>query len=137
MPERQSPEIQPTNVASSQTARNPYILNFCRALVEKKAEKHEPEVMKKLLDDMYRLYESMLGHNMVNSLPETLRQEYLSLTQDLSKLDYEKIAEIFDKNIANHQDVMKETMKQFAVIFMKNRQFDPKDYPVPHEALPE
>ncbi len=115
--------------------RNPYIVNFMKALVEKKGEKHEPEALKKLLDDMYKLFENMLGQNMVNALPEDKRREYLELSKDLTRVSYKKIEEIFDKYVPNYEEVMKETMKQFTAIFMKNRTFDPKDYPVSKEAL--
>lgn len=108
--------------------KNPYIMNFCRVLVEKKGEKHSPEALKKLLNDMYRLFENLLGQNMVKALPEDKRQEYLKLCEDLNQLSYERIAEIFDKHVPNYQEVMKETMKQFADLFMRNRNFDPKDF---------
>jgi hypothetical protein len=121
-----APELMKT---TPQAVRNPYIVNFCRALVEKKGENHEPEYLEKLLDDMYRLYEDLLGQNMVKALPDDLRQEYLELSKNLDQLSYEKIAEIFGKNTDNYQEVMKVTMKQFADIFMRNRNFDPKDYP--------
>ena len=126
--------VQQSGASEQQAAkplRNPYILNFCRALVEKKGETHETEALDKLLNDMYCLYEYMLGQNMVNSLPEDLRKHYLGLTEDLANLSYEKIGEVFDQNIADHKEVMKKTMKQFAEIFLKNRQFNPEDYPIP------
>jgi hypothetical protein len=110
--------------------RNPYIMNFCKALVEKKGETHEPEALNKLLNDMYRLYENLLGQNMVKALPDNLREEYLELSKDLNELSYAKIAEIFDKNISNREGIMKQTMREFTEIFMRNRTFDPKDYPV-------
>lgn len=113
--------------------RNPYIVNFCKVLIEKKGEKLEPEVQKKMLNDMYRLFENMLGQNMIKALPEDLRKQYLSMTEDLSSLNYDKIGEVFDESIPNYQEIMKDTMKQFAEIFMRNRQFDPLDYPVPIE----
>lgn len=125
----------PTSNRPSSATRNPYIMNFCKVLAEKKGETLEPQPMKKLLEDMYRLYEYMLGQNMINSLPETLKTEYLSLTQDLTALTYEKIGEIFDKNVPDFERIMKETMNQFAEIYLKNRQFNPKDYPVPQEVL--
>ncbi len=125
----------PEKPAPSEPARNPYIMNFCKVLVEKKGEGHTPEVLKKLLDDMYRLYEAMLGRNMVNALPEDVRKEYLAMAEDLAHLNYEKIGEVFDKNISNYQEIMKDTMKQFADIFMKNREFNPKDYPVEIEPI--
>lgn len=121
--------------APSAPARNPYIMNFCKVLAEKKGEEHQPEVLKKLLDDMYRLYEAMLGRNMVNALPEDVRKKYLTIAEDLANLDYEKIGEVFDKNISNYQEIMKDTMKQFADIFMKNREFNPKDYPIEIEPV--
>jgi hypothetical protein len=111
--------------------RNPFILNFCRVLVGKKGESHEPAALEKLLKDMYGLYEYMLGQNMVNTLPEELRRQYLGFTEDLASLSYEKIGEIFDRNVPDYKQVMKDTMRRFAEIFMKNREFNPKDYPVP------
>ncbi len=116
--------------APSAPIRNPYIMNYCKVLVEKKGEQHEPEDLKKLLGDMYQLFESMLGHNMVAVLPEEVRKEYLGMAEDLSKLNYEKIGAIFDKNVEDYQKVMKDTMKQFADIFLNNRQFNPEQYPV-------
>lgn len=115
-------EATPLNI------RNPYIVNFLKALVEKKGEQHTPEALKKLLDDMYKLFENLLGQNMVKALPEDKRAEYLELTKDLTKLSYKKVEEIFDKHVPHYQEVMKETMKQFTTLFMTNRRFDPKDF---------
>jgi len=117
-----------------QEPRNPYILNFMKVLVEKKAEKHEPASLKKLLNDMYRLFECMLGKNMVNVLPEETRKEYLDICEDLSQLSYDKIGEVFDRNVPDYEKIMKETMKEFAEIFMRNRKFNPDDYPVKIES---
>ncbi len=115
--------------------RNPYIMNFCKVLVEKKGENLEPDIMKKLLNDMYRLFENLLGQNMINALPEDLRKQYHDLCEDLNNLSYEKIAETFDESLPNYETIMKDTMKQFAEIFMKNRKFDPNDYPVELEPV--
>ena len=123
----------PMKAKPADAVRNPYIVNFCRVLVEKKGEKLEPEIQKKMLDDMYRLFENMLGKNMIKALPEDLRNQYLNMTEDLSSLNYDKIGEVFDASVPNYQEIMKDTMKQFAEIFMRNRQFDPLDYPVPIE----
>jgi hypothetical protein len=129
------PEVtEPRQAGSSQPIRNPYIMNFCKVLVEKKGEKAEGEALKKLLHDMYRLFECMLGQNMIAALPEELRKEYLAATEDLSKLTYDKIGEVFDQSVPDYERIMKDTMKQFAEIFLKNRQFRPEDYPVPIEA---
>jgi hypothetical protein len=113
-------------------ARNPYVVNFMKVLVEKKGENLEPDAMKALIEDMYRLYECMLGQNMIQTLPEDKRNEYLALTSDLSKLSYDKIKGYFD-SIDNYPEIMKATMKQFADIFMSNATFKPEDYPVPLE----
>ena len=128
MPEQNNDLFQ--KPAPSAPIRNPYIMNFCKTLVEKKGEQHQPEDLKKLLGDMYRLFESMLGQNMVNALPEDVRKEYLRMADDLASLNYEKVGAIFDKNVSNYQQVMKDTMKQFAEIYLKNRQFSPEHYPV-------
>lgn len=120
---------------SDRSDRNPYIVNFCRVLVERKGEKLEPAPLKKLMEDMYRLFECMLGQNMINALPDAYREQYIELSKDLSKLSYEKIAEIFDKNVPEYDKIMKQTMKEFAEIYVKNRTFRPEDYPVPAEVL--
>ncbi|HYA39687.1 MAG TPA: DUF5663 domain-containing protein [Syntrophobacteraceae bacterium] len=114
--------------APSAPIRNPYIMNFLKTLVEKKGERHQPDDLKKLLGDMYRLFESMLGQNMVDALPEDVRKQYLAMVEDLSNLNYEKIGRIFDTNVRNFEQVMKDTMKQFADIYFKNRQFSPGHY---------
>ncbi|ABK16750.1 DUF5663 domain-containing protein [Syntrophobacter fumaroxidans] len=132
---QKEPEVtEPRQAGPSQPIRNPYILNFCKVLVERKSEKVEGEALKKLLNDMYRLFECMLGQNMIAALPEDLRKEYLTATEDLSKLTYEKIGEVFDRNVPDYERIMKDTMKQFAEIFLRNRHFRPEDYPVPMEA---
>ncbi|MGQ9670033.1 MAG: DUF5663 domain-containing protein [Desulfosoma sp.] len=130
----QTPYSSPEEEATPLNIRNPYIVHFLKTLVEKKGEQHSPEALKKLLDDMYKLFENLLGQNMVKALPEGKRAEYLELTKDLSKLSYKKVEEIFDKHVPHYQDVMKETMKQFTTLFMKNRRFDPKDFQTVGEA---
>jgi len=84
---------------------------------------------------MYRLFECLLGQNMVNALPEDVRKQYLAMADDLPNLDYKKIGVVFDTNVKNYEQVMKDTMKQFAEIYFKNRQFSPEHYPV--ELQPE
>jgi hypothetical protein len=130
-------EIQaqsPQPKKGSDPARNPYIMNFCKVLIEKKSAAPPPEELKKLLDDMYRLFECMLGQNMIKALPEPIRQEYLAMTEDLASLTYENIGAVFDKNVPDYELVMKDTMKEFAAIFLKNKTFSPEHYPVPVEA---
>jgi hypothetical protein len=116
--------------APSARIRNPYIMNFLEAQTEKKGEQHQTDDLKKLLGDMYRLFESMLGQNMVNALPEDVRKKYLAIADDLPNLDYKKIGAVFDTNVKNYEQIMKDTMKQFARIYFENRQFSPEHYPV-------
>jgi hypothetical protein len=120
---------------SAAPIRNPYIMNFLKTLVEKKGEQHQTEDLKKLLGDMYRLFECMLGQNMVNALPDEVRKQYLAMAEDLPNLSYKKIGAVFDENVKNYNLIMKDTMKQFAEIYFKNRQFSPEHYPV--ELQPE
>lgn len=135
MPEKENQAVEPREAPPKTPPKNPYILNFCKVLVERKGEKLEPEPLKKLLNDMYRLFENMLGQRMIDALPEDLRKQYLEMTEDLSRLSYDKIGEIFDPNIPNYEAIMKATMKEFADIFMKNRTFNPEDYPAPFEPV--
>ncbi len=120
MSEQKSETFQ--NHAPSASVRNPYIMNFLKTLVEKKGEQHQPDDLKKLLGNMYRLFESMLGRNMVNALPEEVRKQYLAIAEDLPNLSYEKIGAVFDANVKNYELVMKNTMKQFAGTYLKNRE---------------
>ena len=97
--------------APSAPIRNPYIMNFLEALVEKKGEQLQTDALKELLDDMYRLFESLLGQNMVNALPEDVRKQYLAMADDLPNLSYKKIGAVFDTNVKNYEQIMKDTMK--------------------------
>ena len=104
----------------AQKIQNPHIINFCKALVEKTGEKHEPAVLRALLNRMYDLYEFMLGKNMVKSLPEEIRKEYLQKTEDLRSLNYDIIKDYFDANVTNYEQIMKETMVEFTKVFLSN-----------------
>jgi len=115
--------------AQPATIRNPYIVNFCKVLLERKGEEPEPEAKKKLVEDMYNLYENLLGQNMVQALPEDVRRQYKEMANDLYSLDYEKIAEIFGTHISDEQEVAirKKTLQELADIFMKNRDLSTRE----------
>lgn len=132
MSSRRPQEPKPAVFAS---VRNPYIENFCKLLMEKRGEKLEPEAFDQVLDEMYLLYESMLGRNMLEALPEDLRSEYLALAKDPGNLTFEKIAAIFSKNPLDYEQIMKQTMKEFTEIYLKNRQFEAEDFLVTSEVL--
>ncbi len=121
--------------APSAPIRNPYIMNFLKAVVEKKGERHQGDDLEELLDDMYRVFEYMLGQNMVNALPEEVRKQYLAMADDLPNLSYQKIGDVFGTSVKNYNQILKDTMKQFADIYLKNKQFSPEHYPV--ELQPE
>ncbi len=128
MMEKEVNNLAPGEQAPGVPIRNPYIMRFCKALAEKKGESQEPEAMKKLLEDMYGLFEFLLGQNMIKALPDDVREEYLEMANDLHNLSYEKIGNVFDKNVPDYQQVMKDTMKQFTTIYMKNREFKAGDH---------
>jgi chromosomal replication initiation ATPase DnaA len=134
MSDQESAAREPGATAPPTNLRNPFIINFCKVLAEKKSSNLEPDAMERLIDEMYRLYENMLGQNMVKALPDGIRQEYLAATKELENLSYEKIGKIFDKHIPDHEAVMKQTLKEFTEIYMRNSSLNPKDYldaPVP------
>lgn len=103
-------------------SRNPYIESFCRALIEKHEEKLPDEAKDKLAEDLYRLFENMLGRNMVNALPEEVKNEFVSKYDKGSRnIDFEHIREIFERFEIDQQEIMKKTMKEFAALYFKNR----------------
>ena len=103
-------------------AKNPMIENFCRALVEKKGEELPEDAMERLIDDLYGLFQNMLGRNMVAALPETHRAQYLiQYEKGANFIDHEAISRIFGDQIPNPEEIMKKTLKEFAEIYFKNR----------------
>lgn len=102
--------------------KNPYIENFCRVMVGKRGEKLPTDAMERLIDDLYGLFENMLGRNMVAALPEELKAQYVSqYERDRNHIDYEQIAQIFGKHISNPEEIMRKTLKEFAEIYDENR----------------
>ena len=100
--------------------RNPYIMNFCKSLIEKKNLQLSEEGLAKMLEDMYRLFENMLGKNMVAALSADVQSQYLAQHEG-GKIDFEKIGQIFGEHISAPDEILKDTMKQFTAIFLKNR----------------
>ncbi len=102
--------------------KNPYIENFCRVMVGKRGEKLPPDAMERLIDDLYQLFENMLGKNMVAALPKEVQSQYVSqYDKGKNHIDYEQIAQIFGKHISNPEEIMRKTLKEFAEIYDKNR----------------
>jgi len=106
---------------SMEKPRNPFILNFCEALIEKRGVELSEEQKEKELDRMYNLYETMLGRRMVEALPDDKKAQYLQITRDLDQLSFEKIGEIFADGVPDAEAVMKETLEEFSNIYLKNR----------------
>lgn len=100
--------------------RNPYIINFCKFLIEKKDIHLSSDGLSKMLEDMYCLFENMLGRNMIAALPADLQSQYLA-RHESGKVDFEKIGHIFGEHIAEPEEILKDTMNQFATVFLKNR----------------
>ena len=100
--------------------RNPYIMNFCKSLIEKKNLQLSSDGLAKMFEDMYRLFENMLGKNMVAALPADVQSQYLAQYEG-GKVDFERIGQIFGEHISTPDEILKDTMKQFATIFLKNR----------------
>ena len=101
--------------------RNPFILNFCEALIKKRGLELSEEKKEKELEKMYNLYESMLGRKMVEALPEDKQAQYMAITRNLDELSFEKIGEIFSEGVPDAEAVMKETLEEFSDIYLKNR----------------
>ncbi len=106
---------------SMEKPRNPFIVNFCEALIRKRGLELSEENQEKELERMYNLYEAMLGRRMVEALPEDKKAEYMAATRDLAQLSFEKIGEIFAEGVPDPQAIMQETLKEFSDIYLKNR----------------
>ena len=51
MLQEQAQGSETTEQQAGKPVRNPYILNFCRVLIDKKGESHQPESLEKLLGE--------------------------------------------------------------------------------------
>lgn len=106
---------------SNDKPRNPFIVNFCEALMKKRGLELNDDNKEKELERMYNLYEAMLGRRMVESLPEEKKSQYISILRDLDRLSFEKIEEIFEDSIPDPEAIMKDTLVEFSDIYLKNR----------------
>lgn len=106
---------------TEEKARNPFVVNFCEALMRKRGLELDDENEEKELDKMYNLYETMLGRRMVESLPEEKKSQYMAIVRDLGQLDFDKIEEIFGDGIPDPEAIMKDTLEEFSDIYLKNR----------------
>jgi hypothetical protein len=106
---------------SMEKPRNPFILNFCEALIKKRGLELSEENKEKELDKMYNLYESMFGRRMVEALPDDKKAKYMAITRNLDQLSFEKIGEIFAEGGPDPEVIMKETLEEFSDIYLKNR----------------
>jgi hypothetical protein len=102
--------------------RNPHIENFCRVLIEKHETQLSTEAKDKLTEDLYKLFENMLGRKMVDALPEETKKEFIArYDKGTQHIDYEHMGEVFDRSQINAEEIIKETMKEFTALYFKNR----------------
>ncbi len=101
---------------------NPFIENFVRKLVEQKGEKLEPDALERLVESLLRLFENMLGRNMLAALPEDVQAEFVAKYDKGSRdVDVEAISKIFESHEIDQAAVMKKTLKEFADLYFRNR----------------
>jgi hypothetical protein len=101
---------------------NPYIEAFCRALIEKNEGKLDSDAKDKLVEDLYRLYENMLGRNIVAALPEEKRSQFISEYDKGNRpVDLDQFGELFGDHITDPQEIMKKTLIELAALYFKNR----------------
>ena len=102
--------------------RNPYIEEFLRTLVKKKGEKLEPDALERLVESLNRLLENMVGRNMIAALPEDARCAFVSQYDKGSRdVDPAQLSDVFDKCIDDPAKIMRDTLKEFADLYFKNR----------------
>jgi len=102
--------------------RNPYIEAFIRKLIDEKGEKLEPDALERLVEDLNRLLENMIGRNMIAALPDEVRSQFITEHDKGSRdVDVAEMSGIFDQYIKEPGEIMKRTLKEFADLYFQNR----------------
>ena len=102
--------------------QNPYIEQFIRRLIDEKGEKLEPDALERLVEDLNRLLENMIGRNMVAALPQEVRDQFIAqYDKGCSDVDVAHMSQVFDQHIVDPAQIMKKTLKEFAELYFRNR----------------
>jgi hypothetical protein len=102
--------------------KNPYIEQFIGVLIDRKGERLEPDARERLVEDLNRLLENMIGRNMVAALPEDVRSRFVAqYDKGCRDIDAAFISSTFDLYIPDASIVMKKTLKEFAALYFRNR----------------
>lgn len=109
--------------------KNPYIENFCRALIEHRERNMEEEALERMVESLYNFFENRLGRNLIAALPEERRAEFISLYDKGNRdLDEETVTRLFAQQEIDQVSIMKKTMQEVAELYFRNR---PGDTPPP------
>ncbi len=101
---------------------NPFIENFIRKLIEEKGENLEPDARERLVESLHRLFENMLGRNLLSALPREVQADFIARYDKGSRdIDVEEISRIFAGYELDQAAIMKKTLKEFADLYFKNR----------------
>ncbi len=101
---------------------NPHIENFIRKLIDQKGEKLEPDALERLVEDLHRLFENMVGRNMVAALPDEVRSQFITEhDRGCREVDVTKLSQVFDRYITDPAKIMKKTLKEFTDLYLRNR----------------
>ena len=100
--------------------RNPHIESFLRTLIERKEKKLEPDELERLVESLNRLFENMVGRNMIAALPEDVRRDFVSRYDKGSRdVDPAQLSPVFDAYIDDPAKIMKDTLREFADLYFR------------------
>ncbi|MFC2172082.1 DUF5663 domain-containing protein [Acidobacteriota bacterium] len=103
-------------------AMNPFIVNYFKALMKQSGEAIPEDPQDRRFEDLYRLFESMLGKSVLAALPTDKQSQYMAEFEKDPSLSFEMISEIFGDNVGNPDEILKKTMSDFSKIYFKNRE---------------
>jgi hypothetical protein len=102
--------------------KNPHIEKFIRKMIEKKGEKLEPDARERLVESLHRLFENMLGRNLLAALPPEVQSAFVAKYDKGSQdIDPEEIFRVFGQYDFDQAAIMKKTLKDFSDLYFRNR----------------
>jgi hypothetical protein len=101
--------------------KNPFVLDFIKKLMKESGEAIPDDPGHRRYEELYALFESLLGKNVLSAVPQNKQAEYMAFVKKNPSPSMESVGEILGGCIESPETILKKTMNDFKELYLRNR----------------
>jgi hypothetical protein len=100
---------------------NPFIINLFKMLMKQSGEEIPEDPNDRRFEELYTLFESLLGKNVLASVPEDKQSTYMALVEKNPAPSMDSIGELIGDCVKDPKAILEKTIVDFKGLYVRNR----------------